>query len=578
MKKFFLISFILFFSLTAIGQRGKNKSLQEEALDDIEVLSSKNHPYIELFHKAVREKMSGNYTEAKNLFNECLKEKQDDDAVYFGLAEIAKSENNSTAILENFKKAYDLDPENTVYLQELAYIYAERANFEEAELLFREMCAREPRNLDFIYGYSKVLIFNKKYEAAIEQLDNLQEQTGIVPELAIMKADLYTELKNTVKAEETLLTLKKEFPDDLEVLKSVISYYEQQGENNKAIDMIEELIDNDPNNGIAHFVLVNNYLEQNEVDKFIEIAPKVFSFKDVNVQQQLSILDQMSKHLALNHPKIIMATKMMYASFPENDLVLLNYGNSCEILKKSKEALAVYQKASKVNPNNFEVWLKLLNFESDYLEYEALYKDGMEAIDLFPTMPFTYYSAAEGALAINKPDEAIQLLAAGELYLLGNEIQSALYSMRKGEVYFHKKEYKKGIVAFEKALTTDADNPNIKINYAFCLAKANIAQDVAKELLEHIPDKNKSPNYYKAKAIVALNSNQIQEGIKSLKKGIDLLLNNAELYDLLGDLYYKNKASQRAIEAWEKAQTYESRNRVLSKKIKEVTYYAPKYN
>src|SRR5690554_4214663 len=495
MKNFFLISFILFFSLTAIGQRGKNKSLQEEALDDIEVLSSKNHPYIELFHKAVREKMSGNYTEAKKLFNECLKEKQDDDAVYFGLAEIAKSENNSTAILENF---------------------------EEAELLFREMCTREPRNLDFIYGYSKVLIFNKKYEAAIEQLNNLQEQTGIVPELAIMKADLYTELKNTVKAEETLLTLKKEFPDDLEVLKSVISYYEQQGENNKAIDMIEELIDNDPNNGIAHFVLANNYLEQNEVDKFIEIAPKVFSFKDVNVHQQLSILDQMSKHLALNHPKVIMATKMMYASFPENDLVLLNYGNSCEILKKSKEALAVYQKASKVNPNNFEVWLKLLNFESDYLEYEALYKDGMEAIDLFPTMPFTYYSAAEGALATNKPDEAIQLLAAGELYLLGNEIQSALYSMRKGEVYFHKKEYKKGIVAFEKALTKDADNPNIKINYAFCLAKANIAQDVAKELLEHIPDKNKNPNYYKAKATVALNSNQIQEGIKSLKKGIDL--------------------------------------------------------
>src|SRR5690554_7706534 len=82
-----------------------------------------------------------------------------------------------------------------------------------------------------------------------------------------MKADLYTELKNTVKAEETLLTLKKEFPDDLEVLKSVISYYEQQGENNKAIDMIEELIDNDPNNGIAHFVLANNYLEQNRSEE-----------------------------------------------------------------------------------------------------------------------------------------------------------------------------------------------------------------------------------------------------------------------------------------------------------------------
>src|SRR5690554_8149175 len=150
MKNFFLISFILFFSLTAIGQRGKNKSLQEEALDDIEVLSSKNHPYIELFHKAVREKMSGNFTEAKKLFNDCLKERQDDDAVYFGLAEIAKSENNIPVALENFKKAYAIDPNNNVYLQELAYMHAERANFEEAELLFKKMCQLEPRNVDLI--------------------------------------------------------------------------------------------------------------------------------------------------------------------------------------------------------------------------------------------------------------------------------------------------------------------------------------------------------------------------------------------------------------------------------------------
>src|SRR5690554_8236470 len=159
MKKLLIISSLILFTLApAFGQKGKNKSFQKEALDDVEVLSSVNYPYIELFHKAVREKMSGNFTEAKKLFNDCLKEKQDDDAVYFALAEIAKTENNITAALEYFKRAYTIDPNNNVYLQELAFMHAEKANFEEAETLFKEMCEREPRNVDFIYGYSKVLI------------------------------------------------------------------------------------------------------------------------------------------------------------------------------------------------------------------------------------------------------------------------------------------------------------------------------------------------------------------------------------------------------------------------------------
>ena len=222
--------------------------------------------------------------------------------------------------------------------------------------------------------------------------------------------------------------------------------------------------------------------------------------------------------------------------------------------------------------------LSMLSFESEYLEYQSLYEDGSEAIILFPTMPFVYFATAEGALYTNHVDEAIQLLAAGELYLLDNKIHAALYDMRKGQVYFFKKDYKKGIVAFEKALSTDPANPNIKISYALSLGKANIAQDIAKELLDKIKEKEKNPEYYQAKALIELNSEQIKDGINTLEEGIDKVFNNAELYDLLGDFYIKNQSTEQALKAWKNAQKYESRNKVLSKKIKEVKYYAPNYN
>ncbi|HLW30134.1 MAG TPA: tetratricopeptide repeat protein [Brumimicrobium sp.] len=577
MKKLIIITTLMFFSLTLLGQKGKNKKLQEEALDDIEVLSSKNYPYIELFHQAVREKMSGNFTEAKKLFNDCLKEKQDDDAVYFALAEIAKTENNITAALEYFKRAYTIDPNNNVYLQELAFMHAEKANFEEAETLFKEMCEREPRNVDFIYGYSKVLIYNKKYKLAIEQLDKLQDQAGMVPELMMMKADLYSELKNPQKAEETLLELKKEFPDDLDVLKNVIGYYEQQGENEKAIRLIEELVESDPENGIAYFVLANNYLERKEIDKFLEVAPKIYQLKGVELQQKLFIFDQLKTHKKADDPILLNAIKQMYSEHPEDEYVLLNYGNALVIQKKTKEALTVFRKVIKNNPNNFEAWISVLSFESKYLEYKALYEDGNEAVTLFPTMPYVYFAASEGALRLNKAEEAMQLIAAGELYILGDNKQAAQFNMRKGQIYFHTKDYKKGIVAFEKALSTD-DNSIIQINYALALVNANIALDIAEELLNKIDNKDKNSSFYLAKAILESNKKRIKEGISILEEGIEKTFNNAELYDLLGDFQLKNQATDKALEAWRNALINESRNKVLPKKIKEVKYYAPHYN
>jgi len=560
----------------AFGQKGKNKSFQKEALDDVEVLSSVNYPYIELFHKAVREKMSGNFTEAKKLFNDCLKERQDDDAVYFGLAEIAKSENNIPVALENFKKAYAIDPNNNVYLQELAYMHAERANFEEAELLFKKMCELEPRNVDFIYAYSKILIYNKAYELAIEQLDKLQDQTGLVPDLAIMKADLYSELKQPEKAEETLLLLRQEFPDNMEVLKSIIDYYQQQGEDEKAIRLVKELVKDDPKNGAAQYILAKHYLEQKDTNSFIEIAPKLFQLDGIDIEQKLFVFAQLNDILWSDDSIIFDAAKEMYINYPEDGGVIYNYANALAMHHKSKEAVSIYRKVIKKEPSNFRSWHRVLSFERSYLEYQALYEDGMEAINLFPSIPFAYYSAATGALGLNKPDEAIQLLAAGELYLLDDTEQSALFNMLKGQIYFHKKEYKKGIIAFEKARSMDDLNDKIKENYALSLARANIATDVALEQLEKTEIKSKE--YYMAKAIIQVNDKQIDDAIETIELGIEKVFSRAELYDLLGDLHYKNNAPQKAKEAWEEAEKYESRNKVLSKKIKEVKYYAPNYN
>lgn len=560
-----------------LGQKGKQKSMQEQAIEDVEVLSSKDYPYIEQFHQAVREKMSGNYSEAKKLFYACLEIKQDDDAVYFGLAEIAKVENNISVALENFQKAYTIDQNNITYLQELAYMHFERANFEEAEKLFKEMCKREPRNVDFLYGYSKVLIYNKAYQLAIDQLNILQNQTGIVPELMIMKADLYSELKQFNKTEETLLQLKSEFPNDKEVLKNIIVFYEQRGEKEKAVKLIEELAKSDPDNGMAQYILANNFIEQKEFDKFLEIAPHLLKNSQIDVEQKLFVFDKIQELKGKDDPMVFEASESLYTAYPEDFQIASKYVDLLISNHQSKKALKVSRKTTIDNPNNFEAWRLAFSVESSFLEYEALYEDGIKALELFPNLPVIYFAAAEGALNTNQPDEAIQLLAAGEIYLLGDKKKESLFLMRKGEVYFYTKDYKKGIVAFEKAISNNPEDQIIQITYALALSKANVATDIAQELLGKIKEENKSRDYFLARAHIANNANKLEEGIKILENGINKEFNNAELIDFLGDFHFKNQSLNKAKEAWQLAVKSESRNKNLIKKINEEKLYAPKY-
>lgn len=564
--------------MTAVfGQNGENESLKEQGLDDIEALSSLNYPYIEQFHEAIREKMSGNYSEAKKLFNTCLEEKQDDDAVYFGLAEIAKAEGDVSLALKNFKKAYELDQQNITYLQELTYMHYERGNFEEAEVKFKELCERQPRNIDFRYGYSKVLIYNKEYQSAINELDKLQDQTGIVPELMIMKADLYSELKKYNKAEETLLLLKDEFPQNKEILKKLTDFYKQQGEEEKAIEIIKELAAENPNNGMAQLVLAKKYLEEEKYEQFVEVAPKLIENKQIEVGEKIDLFNELKRLKGSENNLVIDAAEQLYSWHPKDYEVASNYIEGLLAQHKSKQALSIAREVATENPNHFEAWKMVFTIASDHLDYQALYEESKKALELFPTMPLVYLYAAEGALSTNRSDEAIQFLAAGELYLLDDKSKEALFSMRKGEIYFFNKNYKKGIVAFEKATSQAPSNSSIKVAYAWALSKANIAQSVAKEMLEQIEAKDKNRDYYRAKAQFSVNKNNLGQGIEALEEGVENVFNNAELLDFLGDLYFKNQEVKKALEHWKLAQDHQSRNKVLDQKINEEKFYASKY-
>jgi tetratricopeptide (TPR) repeat protein len=554
----------------------KNESLKEESLDDIEALSSKDFPYIEKFHEAVREKLSGNFDEAKTLFEDCLKQKTDDDAVHFGLAEIAKEQSQPKIAQAHFEKAYGLDEENIVYIQELAYLAYEQGQFENAAIYYNKLVDRQPRNVDWIYGYSQVLIYNKRYEDAVNMLEKLQDQVGIVPEIMMMKADLYQEIDQLDKTEKTLLELCNEYPENKEALQTLILFYEKNDMPDKAKNVILELASTNPENMLFQMKLASIYAESGDQVKFLQTLKPIIGSDEVNASDKIFQIEQLLTFFKVEKLQLLELTSMLIDVNGEDPSAALLHAEVLTQNNQSKEALSFYRKALDKSGDQFEVWATVLAFESAYNDYHALYEDGQKALTYFPNMPFVYYAAAEGAIYTDKPEEALDILSAGELYLLDDQKQKARFSMRRGEAYFALKEYKKGIQEFEKALSIYPEQM-IRVNYALSLSRAEIALSVAKEQLAKVSEEQRSSKFYLAKAQLSIAKKDYSEAEETLKLAVEKNAYNAELYDKLGDVFLLKENPEKALEYWTKALEKGSRNSVIAQKIKEQKLYAPKY-
>ena len=105
---------------------------QKEVIEENGAISQKDYPYIENFYKALRYKSNGRLDDAAKLLQKCLEVRQDDDAVYYALSKIELSRGNESASAEYIQKAAALDPGNTWYTQELAYMFFETKQYDKA--------------------------------------------------------------------------------------------------------------------------------------------------------------------------------------------------------------------------------------------------------------------------------------------------------------------------------------------------------------------------------------------------------------------------------------------------------------
>lgn len=557
--------FFLLFSCRSVGT----------AVESGATVSAKDYPYIEKFHKALRLKTTGRIDEAATLLEDCLAIRQDDDAVYYALASIEKERGNNDKYAEYTIKASELDPNNTWYTQELAYLFYEQGKYEESASKFEQLIELEPRNIDWMYGYSEALSQSGQEEKAIEAYNNLENRVGEFPDLYLQKFNLYMSLKKKKEAEQELLTAKGKFPKDPRIIANLVDFYYQEGKVDAAVNMLQELVKADPNNGRAHLMLAEVYNTKGDIDKSIASLKAAFRSTDIDVENKVRILTGLNRELPPSDPDLKELIEIVYEVHPDDPTIHLIRGDYFLNNDQDKKALKSYQTALEYNPSEFAIWNQVLILEYRQMDFERLYEDSKKCLSYFPTSSDVYLLQAMAANQLKKFDEVEDIVSAADLLVPSDDKRmKAELKGQLGEAYFGLNQTDEAIEAYEEALALESESNLIKNNYAYSLAKHQVKLERALALINQVLANSTTAQYVDTKGYIYFQKGEYEQSLKFFNEALLIDSYDAIIYEHAGDAEMKLNNKDKALEFWKKAQSISPNNKLLEKKITNEKYYA----
>lgn len=569
-KQFLIYSLLLLF-FTACGTKKELTSAKP-------TVSAKDYPYISLFHEGMRFKAQGRVDEAIAKLEGCLAIRQDDDAVYYALSKLELGKGNRDKSAAYILKAEEIDPKNTWYIQELAYMYFEMGDFVKSSSNFKKLVTIEPRNVEWQYGYAEVLVRTGETEKAIEALNKTEDQVGLNPPLSIEKYNLYMSAKQTEKALLELEKARKMYPNDPQIIATYVDHYFSVNQQEKAIEMLKELVKADPENGRAHLALADVYLQQKEEQKAYDELTLAFQSPDIDIDTKMKILIRVHESSPKIDPKVTALVNQMVLEYPNESKAHSIQGDYFLRAEQDEQALKAYKKALELDKSVFAIWNQVLIMEYQAKAFEDLYKDGKECSTLFPTNTTVSLLYGVAANQLKKYNEAIDILSVGIEMVINDKRMEAEFQGQLGESYFGIKDIQKGKEHYSKAIQLDAFSSLLKNNYAYRLALAKVDLELASSLAQQAI--NASPNhvqYMDTYGFILFQMGEFNKAKEEFEKAYAMDANDKAVVEHLGDAYFKTGNVQEALNYWEKARLLNSSNKSLERKIQEKKYYEPQF-
>ncbi|MDO4186282.1 MAG: tetratricopeptide repeat protein [Bacteroidales bacterium] len=531
------------------------------------------------YMESVNSKLRQDYTSAYLMLEHCLAIDSTSAAAYYELSQYYLMLGQTPKGTEALEKAVEYGPDNYWYGQGLANLYLQQGEESKALALIEQMAERFPTHVELLFTLESLYSRAENYDKVIEVLNTLEQKRGKSEPLTMEKYRIYRQMGDEKRAFKELEGLIEEYPNELRYQVALGDAYLQTGKQEKAYDIYNEVLKQEPDNANALYSLASYYeltdktaLYEQTLDSLL-LNRKVEDAVKVNVMRRLMVQVEQEQR---DSTEIIRRFDRILEQDTENADLTMLYAQYLIAKNMNKEAKPVLRKLLQIDPTNSGGRMTLLQDairEEDYNAIIDLCEGGVEAS---PEALEFYYYLSIGYAHEQRHDDVIRVCKQALEHVNENstkEIVSDFYSMM-GDTYHTQGNMTEAYQAYEKAIETYGNNVGALNNYAYYLSLEKRDLDKAEEMsYKTVKAEPENGTYLDTYAwILFVKGNYTQA-----KLYIDMAMKadgdkSADVVEHCGDIYYMVGETAAAVEYWKQALELGSQSAKLKQKINQKKY------
>ncbi|CCH56074.1 Tetratricopeptide TPR_2 repeat protein [Fibrisoma limi BUZ 3] len=528
-----------------------------------------------LFTEGMRHLMTDEPARAITQFEKLLQKNPNNAAAQYATANALLKTGKTAEAIPFASKAHSIDVNNKFYTLLLAELLVKQKRYGEAEELYEQLLSKGTENAEYGVELAAIYLFDDKPDKALDAYNRVERVLGMNEEITRQKQRIYLKQNKIDKAIEEAEKLVASEPGEPEYLLEGAELLIAHDRDDQAINWLDKALKLNPDLPQAHVLLADVYRKKGDMARVTKELNQVFANPNLEAGLKARILSSYAgatgESTAAQQDALKMAQDLAKTS-PNDPKTQIMLGDLLTQQGKKAEARDAYAKAARLDGSTYEVWGALLQLDSELNQVDSLLVHSQQALEVFPTQGFFWYSNGSAHLFKRHYQEAVDALEESRklLSVTNNAELVKGINAQLGDAYNGLGDHAKSDEAYELVLKEDPQNDHVLNNYSYFLSlrKENLpkALQMSKKLVERNPT---NATFVDTHAWVLYTMKDYAKARQMLEKVIQAnpASVSGTILEHYGDVLFQLGEREKALDQWKKAKAKGETSDALDKKI-----------
>ena len=541
--------------------------------------SLQNYNYF--FLEAIRQQEMGNFTAAFDLFRHAQDLNPQSSEVCYHLATFFAEIKKDSLAREYLEKATNLAPKNMAYQERLAKFYISQKDYPSAIKSLERLYELNKTRSDVLRLLYQLYSLQNEFKMMLICLERLEVIEGTNEQMSLDKMYIYEQMGEKRKGYEELKALINSHPLELNYRVMLGNWLLQNERKREAFKTYQEVLKEDPDNSLAKISLIDYYENIGDKERARRIVHEVLQSPKTQKAVKQELLRQIvSSSQRDNNPdstEVMRLFSLTLATPQEDAEIYMLKAAYMNYLKLPKEKVnSVYEQALEVEPDNLTARLSFI--ENLWLkeDYDKVIAICQPAIEYNPYELAFYYFQGMAQFQKRDNDAALETFrkGVGQIKPDSNPVIVSDFYAIMGDILHEKGRNDEAFQAYDSCLQWKADNITALNNYAYYLSVENKNLSKAEQMsYKTVKAEPNNSTYLDTYAWILFQQKRYEEAKIYIEQAIrnDSTLSNVVL-EHIGDIYSQTGNTDKAVEYWQKALEAGNSSAILRKKIEQKKY------